>query len=243
MSADERISEEMQGAFVDGQLDAEEWAAIAARLETDPGLREEVCRIRATKEMLRHAYAAAPAPVARPRRGGPGWWSLVAASLAFAVAGWVGHAHWNAPPVLDAASAYAMRGDFQNLRRDWRSIDAGHVLVHVSSASRDTLTTALDEIEDLLRESRASKRPMEVEIVANGPGLDLLRASDAATASRLGALRREFPNLTLVACAQTMERRRAKGEPVELVPGAVVAPSALQQVVDRLRAGWVYVRA
>jgi intracellular sulfur oxidation DsrE/DsrF family protein len=244
MSEEKRVSDEMLGAFVDGQLDGAEWARVAQAVEGDERLREEVCQLRALKEMIRHSY---PVPAsARRSRGtskGPGWLALVAASLTFAVAGWFGHAGLNRPPMLDAASAYALSGDWHSLRSDWGSLQEGKVLVHVSSAGREALSAAVDEIEDLLREAKASKRQLQVEIVANGPGLDLLRADDAALAGRLAALRRQYPQLGFVACNQTLERRRAAGQPVELVAGTVVAPSALHEVVERLRAGWIYVRA
>lgn len=244
MSEESRVSDEMLGAFVDGQVDGPEWARVAQAIEGDERLREEACRLRELKEMIRHSYPVpAPARRARGRSTGPGWLALVAASLAFAVAGWFGHAGLNRPPMLDAASAYALSGDWHSLRSDWGSLQEGKVLVHVSSAGREALSAAVDEIEDLLREAAASKRQLQVEIVANGPGLDLLRADDAALAGRLAALRRQYPQLGFVACNQTIERRRAAGQPVELVAGTVVAPSALHEVVERLRAGWIYVRA
>ncbi len=243
MNGEERISEEMLNAFVDGQLDSGEWALIAERAEKDPGLREEVDRLRTLKAKLRHAYSAPPQTARLPRRTLPRWMAVAATSIAFAFAGWFGHAAWNTPPVLDPASAYALQGDWHDLRGDWRSLDSSRVLVHVSSGGRDAFSGALDEVEDFLREARASKRRLEVEIVANGPGLDLLLASDGALARRIAALRRENPGLSLVACGQTLARKRAKGNAVELVEGAVVAPSALQRVVERLQAGWIYVRA
>jgi intracellular sulfur oxidation DsrE/DsrF family protein len=244
MSEKIRVSDEMLGAFVDGQLDGPEWASVAQAIEGDGQLREEVCRLRALKEMIRHSYAV-PAAARRPRgrSTGPGWLALAAASLTFAVAGWFGHARYDRPHLLDAASAYALSGDWHSLRSDWGSLQDGKVLVHVSSAGREALTAAVDEIEDLLRDAKAAKRQLQVEIVANGPGLDLLRADDAALAGRLVALRRQYPHLGFVACNQTIERRRAAGKPVELVAGTVVAPSALHEVVERLRAGWIYVRA
>ena len=242
MSGDERVSEEMRGAFVDGQLDAEEWARVAAAVEGDAQLREEVCRLRAVKELVRHAYAAAPSRAARARRAEPGWWSLVAASLAFSVAGWIGHVLWSEPPILDAASAYALRGDWRGLRGNWGALAGGRVLVHVSSGGHDALSSSLDEVEDLLRDTRASGHRIELEIVANGQGLDLLRANDGTFAPRLAALQRDYPDLHLVACGQTLERLRAEGRPVQLVPGASVASSALHEVVEKLRAGWIYVR-
>jgi intracellular sulfur oxidation DsrE/DsrF family protein len=244
MSQERRISDEMLGAFVDGQFDGPEWASVASAVEGDESLREEVCRLRALKEMIRHSYAVpAAAGRQRDRSAGPRWLGLVAASLAFAVAGWFGHAEFSRPPALDAASAYALSGDWRSLRSDWASLQEGKVLVHVSSAGREALSAAVDEIEDLLREARVSNRRLQVEVVANGPGLDLLRADDAALAGRLVALRRQYPELGFVACNQAIERRRAAGQPIELVPGTVVAPSALHEVVQRLRSGWIYVRA
>lgn len=244
MSQERKVSEEILGAYVDRQLDATEWADVAERVERDAALREEACRLRAQKEALRHAYALPPVRT-RGRRAPaqPGWKSLAAASVVFALAGWFAHAEWSRAPVLDAASAYALRGDWHSLRGDWGTLQDGKVLVHVSSARRDSLATALDEVEDLLRDAARDGRRVEVEIVANGDGLDLLRAGNEPFARRLAAMRRDYPGLGLVACAQTIDRRRARGEAVDLVPGTVVATSALHQVVERLRAGWIYVRA
>lgn len=243
MNEERKVSYELLCAFVDGQLDGAEWAGVAARVEADTALREEVCRLRAIKESVRRSYAMPAAPRARPR-GAPRlrWTALAATSVLFGLAGWFGHARWSQPPALDAASAYVLHGDWRSLRGDRAPLQGGKVLVHASSAGRDVLATALDEVEDLLREARASSRPLQVEIVANGPGLDILRADEHGFAERLVALRREYPDLGFVACGQSLQRRRAEGHPVEIVTGAVVAPSALQQVMERLRDGWIYVR-
>jgi intracellular sulfur oxidation DsrE/DsrF family protein len=185
-------------------------------------------------------------------RQGLRWPWLAAASVLAALAGWFGHAWWGDDVPLDPVSAYALRGDrssvyalrgdWHKLRGDWRSLDNSRVLMHVSSGS-ESLATALEEIEDLLRSARAERRTIQVEIVANSSGLDLLAADASPYAVRLAALQREFPNLGLVACGQTIARRRARGEQVNLVPGTTIAPSALEQVIERLRSGWIYVRA
>jgi len=243
MSEQRKISDEMRGAFVDGELDAAEWACVAGDMAREPALRQDVCELRMLKDMVRHAYAVPPARRRRAREAtGIGWRSL-AAAVAFAAAGWLGHVWWSGEPALDPTSAYALRGDWHALRADWRKLDGNRVLVHVSTGSRAVLDTALDEVEDLLRSARAARRGVEVEIVANSAGLDLLSANASPYAARIAALRREFPALGLVACGRTLERRRNEGRPVTLVPGTVIAPSALEEVVKRLRGGWVYVRA
>lgn len=245
MNKEQKDCDEMRSAFVDGQLDAADWARMAEAVERDPGLREETCALLVLKEMVHQAYATPPARPDRLRHAG-GWtnWRAIAAAVVVAVtgaAGWFGHAWWENGSFLDPTSAYALRGDWQALRSDWRTLDNNRILVHVSSKAN--LATALDEVEDLLRAARAEHRRIEVEVVANSTGIELLDAKGTAYAARVAALHREFPELSLVACAQTLVRQHAAGRQFELLPGTEIAPSALDEVVRRLRAGWVYVRA
>ena len=237
MSEEHRVSAEMQSAFVDGQLDSAEWERIAGRIEGDARLREDLCALRTVKEMVRHAYAVTPARPGRSAREPlRRWMAVAAAGAVFSLAGWFGHAWWGADPQRDPAAGYALRGD-------WRSLDRNHVLVHVSSGRSEALAAALDEVEDALRSARAARRGIEIEIVVNGTGLDLLRTGITPYAARVAAMRAEYPNLGFVACGQTLQRLREQGLAVELLPGTEVAPSALDQVVKRLQTGWVYVRA
>lgn len=226
------VSREMQNAFVDGQLDAAEWAALLERIGSDADLRIEICELRATQDMVRNAYADVM-PRARPEAAGWRSWGLAATLLACVAAGWFAHGllETGRGPV-GASGAAALR-----------SVDANRILVHVSSGQRESLRTALDEVEDLLRSARTAGRGVEVEIVANSTGLDLLRSDASPYLARVSALRREFPNLTFFACNQTIERLRERGVTVDLLPGVHVAPSALDQVVKRLHGGWVYIRA
>jgi intracellular sulfur oxidation DsrE/DsrF family protein len=229
------VSREMQCAFVDGQLDGAEWAAMLERLGSDAALRREICELRATKDMVRGAYAGLMS-AQRGRLSSKGWrpWGIAAALVAAVAAGWAGHALLGSGDLGGRAGmgAAALHG-----------VTADHVLLHISSGNRETLATALDEVEDLLRSARSEKRSIEVEIVANSSGLDLLRVGASPYRTRIAALRREFPNLSFVACHQTIERLREHGVTVELLPGVEVAPSALDQVVKRLQGGWVYIRA
>lgn len=228
------VSREMQNAFVDGQLDAAEWEAMLERVGADAELRREICELRAVKDMVRSAYVGAM-PRRRETRARSNWrrWGIAATLVAGIAAGWLGHASLDATHEQTALSG----------AKALRSIDADRILVHVSSGERASLQTTLDEVEDLLRTARSANRSVEVEIVANSTGLDLLRADASPDLARVKAMRREYPNLTFFACSQTIERLRERGVTVELLPGVHVAPSALDQVVKRLHGGWVYIRA
>jgi GNAT superfamily N-acetyltransferase len=161
------VSREMQNAFVDGQLDAAEWSAMLERIGADAELRREICELRAAKDMVRDAYAGVN-PRQRRVAVAAGWrgWGLAAMLLAGIAAGALGHA------LLDASRESAQVSNAAALR----SIDANRILVHVSSGERASLQTTLDEVEDLLRTARLANRSVEVEIVANSTGLDLLRS-------------------------------------------------------------------
>jgi protocatechuate 3,4-dioxygenase beta subunit len=96
----------------------------------------------------------------------------------------------------------------------------------------------LDDAEGMLRASRATGRPIAIEILANSSGLDILRTDVPGASARLASLRSENPNLTLVACGQTIERLRARGVVATAAPdGGDVGPGRGRQAIHE---GWTY---
>lgn len=77
----------------------------------------------------------------------------------------------------------------------------------------------------------------DIEIVAIGPGLNMLKL-DSKVADRItGALER---NIDIVACGETMTSTQVTA--ADLIGGVRVVPGGLIEIVDRQRAGWVYIR-
>ncbi|MBX3637072.1 MAG: hypothetical protein KF683_17020 [Rubrivivax sp.] len=236
-------SDEHLNAFVDGELGPAEAAALLARLREDPVLRERITQLRLAKDLVRHAYASPPRPATRvalqhlkhSARAPALRWRTALASLAFgagALAGWAAHDAMRGPgPELAAFAAEAPV-----------VADAGRVVLHLNSDAPDKADAVVARADELLRAARAAGRSVEIEIVVNGPGLDLLRNAGAAPALRLASLRHDHPALGLVACGQTVQKLRDAGTEVRLVPGATVASSALDQIVMRMQQGWTYVR-
>ena len=235
MKSENDVSPEMQSAFVDGELDQAEWGRIAERMRHDETLRAEVCAARSLKDMLRHAYAAAPRAPQREHARGRRWAAVAALCLVSAGAGWLAH-DVLLPGVTETEVALTDGASLREVPND-------RVVLHVSLSRREILQAALDEVDDVLRAARRDGRHLQVEIVANSSGLDLLRADTSPFATRIEALRLRYPELTLVACNQTIDRLRERGIQVRLLSGVQVAPSALDQIVKRLRGGWAYVRA
>ncbi len=77
----------------------------------------------------------------------------------------------------------------------------------------------------------------EIEIVAIGPGLNMLKAESKVTDRIAQALDR---SIDVVACGETM--KATKVTKADLIGGVRVVPGGLLEIVNRQRAGWSYIR-
>lgn len=220
------ISDEQLNAFIDEELDTSDRECVLAAVAVDGDLAQRACALRLVKEQVRHAYAEPPAAPSRRQPARP-WRALAMALLlaGAALGGWI------------ARDQAGVDGDSLA-----RKADTGHVILHLAAWDEQRASVALDDAEGLLRAAREAGQPIEVELVANRGGLDLLRADVTPHADRIARLRAEHPNFALIACGQTVERLREKGMTVHLLPGTRVASSALDQIVARMGQGWSYVR-
>lgn len=81
------------------------------------------------------------------------------------------------------------------------------------------------------------KDNVDVEIVAYGPGLNMLKA-DSKVAPRLNAALDS--SVSLLACGTTM--RKAKVTQADLSSGVKVVPGGIIHIMQRQREGWNYIR-
>lgn len=222
------FSDERLNAFVDGELDAQERDELLAAATADAALGHRLCELRATKDLIRHAYNPAPGSVRRGRRGIGGWGSALAATLALVVgivAGWQGHRATGASaPQLAAGPA---------------ATHPARILIHLDSAAEDRMEETLDIAETYLAKVGSHAK---VEIVVNNSGLNLLREETTPYAERIAALSARHDLLSFVACGYAISRYRNSGRTVTLVPGVQVAKTAVEHIVDRVQEGWTYVK-
>lgn len=234
------VSYDRLNALVDGELDGPEEGRVLDAIQRDPDLERQVGELRLVKDLLRHAYRhESPAGRRAGSRSRDWRWLAVAAVALIAIgigAGWTGHAWQQRDEDTDLSRLVHVSGAVV------QAAAADRIVVHVGSSSAERVSTMLDDVEAMLRAARASGRPISIEILANSTGLDVLRADVTGPSGRLAALREANPNLTLVACGQTIERLRERGIVVQLLPETAVASSALDEVVKRLHEGWTYVR-
>lgn len=84
---------------------------------------------------------------------------------------------------------------------------------------------------------------VEIDIVAYGPGLHMLRADTSPVKQRIETISDSFDGITFRACGNTLTNMTKKaGKPVELLPQAQMVTSGVVHLVQRQEEGWAYIR-
>jgi len=238
------ISNETLHAFVDGELDVAESEALTARLRSDETLAQRVCALRSLQSMVRLAYAEPPVStggksLVAPRRQ---IMQRCAMGCLILIAGLSGGWALRSleSDVVAGVSAPAI-GGFQAVSLS-RVADPDRVMLHLDSAAPERMQAALDQAERLLDEAEREGRAMQLEIIANSHGINLMRAGVSPHAARMARMSQRHANLQWVACSQTIARFTGEGQKVELLPITRAAPTAIGEIVTRLQQGWTYVR-
>jgi intracellular sulfur oxidation DsrE/DsrF family protein len=223
---DERIN-----AWLDGEAASAEREEIFAALGADPALERRACELRRVKALVRHAYEDIAPPLARraPRLSAA---RAAAAALAlFAVGvgtGW-GLSEWRSTSPSLAAGVHAAA-----------ALPSQHVpgvVIQVADRDPEKWQLAIDQAGALV-DPEWNRDPLDVVIVAYGPGLGMLRDGSRVTAAVRAALGR---GIRFVACGNTMENEHVADR--ELLPGVTIARAgASLEILALERAGYAYVR-
>jgi len=237
------VSDEILHAYIDGELDVAESEKLIARMREDTELAQRVCALRSLRSMVRLAYAEPPLAGrqarAVPRRH---FMQRCAFGCLVLLAGLGGGWALRGLDAQAVATAPALLpGDIQvvSLRQH---ADPNRIMLHLDSAAPGKMQAVLDQAERLLDDAERQGRAMQLEVIANSRGVDLLRAGHSPYADRIAQMERRHANLQWVACGQSIARLRSDGEVVTLLPAARTAPTAIGEIVTRLQQGWTYVR-
>lgn len=227
------ISDELLNAFADNELDGAEKAEVLERIAADEHLRAKVCETWHLKELVRSAHPLGDKSDPKKKAERWRWLSLpLAACLLLAIgasSGWVAHGDYNETLVSSA---------------ELRSIQAhgGRVVLHVVSSNPDDIERTLRQVEQLAVARSEDNQPLQLEVIANGPGIRVLQSNVPQYASRIEHMHDAYKNIRLVACNETMNRLRERGVEVTLLPEVDVVPSAIEEIATRIDQGWRYLQ-
>ena len=236
------ISDEYLNSYIDDQLDSDEKIQAFEFIRQNENLKERACEFRSIKEAVQHAYKQPPAytrPAVKQQRPWKTHVQSLAACLlllAGGVSGWLTHA-WS---IRDGN--HDMTTMLQATQHGDAIAETRKIIVHVSNSNPVRLKAALDETEALLETYKDANRQIQVEVIANKRGVDLLRSNASAYEKRISLMQEKYPNLNFLVCGQTISKLQNEGKSVKLLPHTGVASSAADQINKRLLQGWGYVR-
>jgi len=138
--------------------------------------------------------------------------------------------------LVAAGIAFApVRAHAQSAAQQMQKADRYRVVLQVSDADPAKWNLALNNARNVQHD--LGKDNVDVEIVAYGPGLGMLKG-DSKVAGRLAQALDE--NIGLMACENTM--RNTKVQKSDMYAGISYVDAGVVHIMKRQREGWAYVR-
>jgi uncharacterized protein len=121
------------------------------------------------------------------------------------------------------------------------------VAIQVDQDDPAVMNLALNNAENVIEYYRGKGEDVEVEIVAYGPGLHMLRADTSPVKDRVTQIaddKASFPaRIVFSACDNTKQKmEKREGHPITIVPQATIVPSGVVRLMQLQEQGWSYVR-
>lgn len=138
-----------------------------------------------------------------------------------------------------ASLVWATTGDAAETRKQHR------VVIQIDQNDPAVMNLVLNNASNVIEYYRGRDEDVELDIVAYGPGLHMLREDTSPVKDRIRRLAEDmFPaKVAFSACNNTKEGMEAReGRPIVIVPQATLVPSGVVQIMERQEQGWTYVR-
>ena len=122
---------------------------------------------------------------------------------------------------------------------------AHHVVFHVDDNDKAKMNIALNNAANVIKYYDAKGEKVEIEIVAYGPGLNMLRDDTSPVKARVEQFSVEFDTVSFAACGNTikgMTKKEAKAPPLIKSDNVREVPSGVVQIMMRQSEGWNYIR-
>ncbi|MGD8570832.1 MAG: hypothetical protein PVG89_10195 [Gammaproteobacteria bacterium] len=241
MTSDNMVSDEQLNALLDNELDDAESARLMEVIRQDKALKSRFCDMRQIKDSVILAYKNPPLPRSTVTAGTAPWYQhkamvAVAALALFILGGVMGWAFNATIRSDDGASFYTVD------RLNATNVRSNRMLLHLATSDDDRVKATLHKVEELLQKSDADNKPIEIEVVANSDGLNVLRRG-SPYATYIKSIASRYDNVSFMACGVAKQNAKLReGSEVALIPEAVTIPAALEQILKRVKSGWSYVR-
>jgi intracellular sulfur oxidation DsrE/DsrF family protein len=115
--------------------------------------------------------------------------------------------------------------------------------VQVNANDPAAMNLVLNNVQNFADYHQGRGEPVEIEVVAYGPGLHMLRDDTSQVKDRIRSMSAAMPNVTFIACANTLlNMKKTEAKDVPLISQAKLVDSGVVRLVELQEKGWSYIR-
>lgn len=123
------------------------------------------------------------------------------------------------------------------------AIKTHHIALHVDQNDAAVMGLLLNNVANLSTYYSGIGEEAAVEVVAYGPGLNMLREDTSPVKAHLTSIKQSIPSVVFSACNNTkMAMEKAEGHPITIVPEAHIVPAGVVRLVELQEGGWAYIK-
>jgi hypothetical protein len=117
-----------------------------------------------------------------------------------------------------------------------------HVAIQVDQNDPAIMNMVLNNATNVIEHYRGKGEDVDVEIVAYGPGMHMLRADTSPVQDRIKKLK-EMGKVQFSACNNTKQNmEKTEGHAISILPEATIVPAGVVRLMELQEQGWSYVR-
>ena len=119
------------------------------------------------------------------------------------------------------------------------------IAIQVDQNDPALMNLVLNNVSNLTEYYNSKGEDVQIEVVAYGPGLNMLREDRSPVKDRIKSIKQSsFPStVNFSACGNTKKgMEKAEGHPVQIIPQASVVPAGVVRLSERQEQGWSYIR-
>jgi hypothetical protein len=118
------------------------------------------------------------------------------------------------------------------------------IAIQVDQNDPQIMNMVLNNATNVIEYYRGKSEDVDVEIVAYGPGMHMVRADTSPVQDRIKRLKELVSGkIQFSACNNTKQgMEKAEGHAISIVPEATIVPSGVARLMELQEQGWSYVR-
>jgi intracellular sulfur oxidation DsrE/DsrF family protein len=118
------------------------------------------------------------------------------------------------------------------------------IAIQVDQNDPAVMNMVLNNATNVIEHYRAKSEDVDVEIVAYGPGMHMLRSDTSPVADRIKHLKEMVAGkIQFSACNNTKQgMEKTEGRAISILPEATIVPSGVVRLMELQEQGWSYVR-